>query len=116
MKTRKIDIEEWNSYLDSINVELRKKQVFLEIASLAFGDQIASDWTKLHEITYDPKFDLCDIAVPGIKHRICKPQEIHVAYSNAGIEAIEIKDADGIKHVMRLREPLALPALDIVES
>jgi hypothetical protein len=109
MKTTKIKSRDWKKYFASVNAELKKKQVFIEVASLTFGDQIQSDWTRLNGVTYDSMRDVFEIYVPGIDHRIRRLQEINVASGYAGIEAIEIKDTDGVQHILRLREPLALP-------
>ena len=52
----------------------------------------------------------------GVDHRISKPRDIHVSHGNSGVEAIEIRDADDVKHIIRLREPLVLPAPEGVKG
>jgi Family of unknown function (DUF5335) len=40
---------------------------------------------------------------------IAKPREIYVEDGTAGLESLEIIDADGIKQIVKLRDELMLP-------
>lgn len=107
--TRKLEQTEWQTYFDDMSGELQKKQAFIEVASLSIGDQVESDWTQLLGITYDHKDNLFAIAVEGVEHMVRNPKEVHVACNDESVEAIEIKDMDDVKHIVKLREPVVPP-------
>lgn len=108
MNTRKLKQTEWQSYFDVNAGKLQKMQALIEVASLSIGDQIESDWAKLHGITYEPKDNLFSIAVENLNHVIRNPKEVYVAHGDGGLEAIEIADSDDVKHIVRLREPASV--------
>jgi hypothetical protein len=85
------------------------KQVEIEATSLNIGDQIEQEWIQLLGITYDHKDDLIEILVEGLDHLIHKPREIWVDHGVIGLASMEVVDADDVKQIIRLREPLMLP-------
>lgn len=109
MKAIKIKAREWKKYFEKINAELRRKPILIEGDSLAAGGRLKSGWTRLNEISYDPEFDLCDMSVSGLVLQFRRLQDIHLVCGNQGISTIEIKGTDGVKHIVRFREPLSLP-------
>lgn len=111
METMKIKAREWKKYFENINAELRHKPIHIEGDSLASGGQLKSGWTELNEISYDPEFDLCNISVSGLVLQFRRLQDIHLVCGNKGISTIEIKGTDGIKHIVRFREPLPVPSV-----
>jgi hypothetical protein len=109
-KSAPLDKSECKAYFDALTKSLHGQEAYIEVASLAIGDQVESKWTRLLGIAYDPKSDLVEIDLEGIDHLIQHPKDIRVGYVHDGIEAIEIVDADDAMQIVRLREPLALPA------
>ena len=110
MTIRKLEKSEWRSFFDGISKLLEGKQAEIEVASLALGDQIEAEWLALLGLAYHPKDDLFEVALDGVDHMIPKPREIYVDDGVGGLMSIEIVDADGTKQIIKLRDPLMLPA------
>jgi hypothetical protein len=110
MATVKLDKAAWQKYFDQMSkTQLVGKQVEIEVMSLKLGDQIEQEWIQLLGISYDPKNDLVEILVEGLDHLIRKPREVWVDHGAAGLASIEVVDADDVRQLIRLREPLMLP-------
>ncbi len=110
MATRKLDKAQWRTFFDGITKMLQGKQAEIEVTSLRLGDQVQAQWSSLLGITYDPKDDILEVALEGLDHLIPKPREIYVADGPEGVTAVEIVDAEDIKQIVKLRDPLMLPA------
>jgi hypothetical protein len=89
---------------------LEGKQAEIEVASLRLGDQVEAEWLPLLGITYDPNDDVVEVALEGLDHLIPKPLEIYVEDGVEGIAALEVVDGDDEKQIIKLRDPLMLPA------
>jgi hypothetical protein len=62
--TEILDKPIWKPYLDHVSKTIATgKQVLIEVASLALGDQIEAEWVPLLGIVYDPKNDLVELAL-----------------------------------------------------
>jgi Family of unknown function (DUF5335) len=62
--TEILDKPIWNPYLGHVSKTIATgKQVLIEVASLALGDQIEAEWVPLLGIVYDPKNDLVELAL-----------------------------------------------------
>ena len=110
MAATEIDRSSWAPFLDSVTNSLTSKQAEIEVVSLNLGDQIEADWTPLIGITYDHKNDLIEIALDELDHLVRSPRQVFIDYAVGGIlAAIEIIDADGNRHIVKLKNPLALP-------
>ena len=110
MTVRKLDKANWHAFFDFISKILEGKQVEIEVTSLALGDQVEAEWLPLLGLVYDPKDDLVEVALEGVDHMIPKPREIYVEDGLEGLMSIEIVDAEGTKQIIKLRDPLMLPA------
>jgi len=110
MTTRKLDKKEWHAFFDGVTTTLEGKQAEIEVASLRLGDQVQAEWLPLIGITYDPEDDIVEVALEGLDHLIPKPREIYVEDGTEGIVALEIVDADDIRQIVKLRDPVLLPA------
>jgi hypothetical protein len=82
----------------------------IEVASLELGDQIVAEWVPLLGITYDSRDDLVDVALDRANHLIRHPKEILVDMSATGLASVAVIDQDGARQVVKLKEPLMLPA------
>lgn len=110
MATVKVDKAAWQKTFDQMSKsELVGKQVEIEVTGLDIGDQIEQKWIQLLGITYDPKSDLVEILVEGLDHLIPKPREVWVDRGPVGLVSMEVIDADDVRQIIRLREPLMLP-------
>jgi hypothetical protein len=110
MTTRKLDKKEWHAFFDGVTRMLEGKQAEIEVTALHLGDQVAAAWLPLIGITYDPRDDLVEVALEGLDHLIAKPREIHVEERSEGIVTVEIVDADDVRQIVKLRDPIMLPA------
>ena len=83
----------------------------IEISSLDLGDQVEKEWAPMIGITYDPEDDIIDIALDDdLDHIIAEPQELIADVDDLSIRALQITDAEGTRHLVRLRDGLLLPA------
>jgi Family of unknown function (DUF5335) len=110
MTTRKLDKKEWHAFFDGVTRMLEGKQAEIEVTALHLGDQVAAAWLPLIGITYDPADDIVEVALEGLDHLIPKPREISIEDGSEGIVALEIIDADDVRQIVKLRDPLMLPA------
>lgn len=110
MTVRQIDKDQWKAFFDSLTRDLGGKRAEIEVASLDLGDQIEARWTPLNGLAYDPKDDLIEVALEGVDHLVRKPREVYVDFDVGGLIALEVVDASGIRQIVKLKDPLALPA------
>jgi hypothetical protein len=110
MTVRKLDKKEWQPFFDRVSKIMEGKQAEIEVASLALGDQVEAEWPPLLGVTYDPKDDILEVVLEGIDHLIRKPREIYVDGGPIELSGLEVIDADGLKQIVKLRDPLMLPA------
>lgn len=110
MATTKLDKATWQKTFDQLSKSLLVgKEVEIEVVGLSIGDQIEQEWIQLLGISYDPKSDLIEILVEGLDHLIHKPREVWVEQGPIGLVSMEVIDADDVRQIIRLREPLMLP-------
>src|ERR1700704_4026469 len=110
MTTRKLDKRQWSSFFDGVTKMLEGKRAEIEVVSLRLGDQVEAEWLPLLGIAYDSKDDIVEVALDGLDHLIPKPREVYIEDGAQGLLAFEIVDADDIRQIIKLRDPLALPA------
>jgi len=110
MTTRKLDKQQWRTFFDRVSSTLEGKEAEIEIASLRLGDQVEAEWLPLIGIAYDPNDDIVEVALEGLDHLIPKPRDIYVEDAPGGLVALEIVDADDVRQIVKLRDPLMLPA------
>jgi hypothetical protein len=116
MTVHTLEKTEWHSYFDRMTKVLIGKRAEIEVASLELGDQIEAEWVALLGITYDPKKDVLEIALDGLDHLVPKPRQVYVDEGLAGLDSFEAIDHAGARHIVRLREPLMLPAPSTASS
>lgn len=110
MATTKLDQAVWQKALDQLSrSQLVGKEVEIEVTGLRIGHQIEQEWVQLLGMSYDPRSDLIEILVAGLDHLIPKPREVWVEQGPAGLASMEVIDADDVRQIIRLREPLMLP-------
>lgn len=101
--------ENWRAFFDVFTNVVKGRRVEIEVAGLAFGDQIEVEWLTLNGLTYDSKEDAFYVYVEDLDHAIPHPREILVRTGPHGIEDVVAIDHDQNEHLVRLREPLLLP-------
>jgi Family of unknown function (DUF5335) len=100
---------EWRGFFDRMSKGLLGKWAEIEVASLELGDQIIAEWIPLLGITYDSRDDLLDVALDRANHLIRRPREIVVEETPAGLASVAVVDEEGVRQIVRLKEPLMLP-------
>ena len=110
MASEQIDRARWAPFFDNVTKILAGKQAEIEVASLDLGDQIAARWAPLIGITYDHKSDLIEIALEKLDHLIRSPREVFADFDVGGLVAFAITNGDGNRQIVRLKDPLSLPA------
>jgi len=110
MTTRKLDKRQWPTFFDGVTRMLEGERAEIEVVSLRLGDQVEAEWLPLLGIAYDSKDDIVEVALDGLDHLIPKPREIYVEDGAQGLLTLEIVDADDVRQIIKLRDPLALPA------
>jgi hypothetical protein len=112
---REVPKEGWRAFFDLMSKALLGKRAEVEVASLDLGDQIVAEWVPLIGITYDSRDDLLDVALDRAGRLIRRPQQIEVEEGPAGLASVAVVDADGVRHVVRLKDPVMLPAAGATE-
>jgi hypothetical protein len=110
MSVHQVDKSHWKFFFDTLTKTLVGKRAEVEVASLDLGDQIEAEWAPLIGIVYDPKDDLIEVALEGLDHLILEPREVHVDYNVGGLIGLEVIDAEGVHQLIKLKDPIALPA------
>ena len=113
--SRTIPQAEWRTFFDAMSTALEGKRVQIEAASLELGDQIVAEWLPLLGVTYDSRDDLFDVALGDLEldHLIRHPRQVLVQEGPSGVEMIAVVTEDGTKQLLRLQDPLMLPAQGI---
>ena len=101
---------EWSPFFDHLSKTLAGSQVEIDVGSLKLGGQVQANWIPLIGLVYDPKDDLVEVALEGLDHLIRSPREIQVEEGNGQLVIIEIIDAQEDHQIIKLKEPLLLPA------
>jgi hypothetical protein len=107
---KQLEKSQWRAYFDRMSKTLVGKRAEIEVASLKLGDQIEAQWLPLLGISYDPKNDIIEIALEGVDHLIHKPREIYVEQEGLELSSLEVIDAEGVRQIVVLRDPMMLPA------
>ena len=101
---------EWREFFDRFSSALSGKQAEVEVASLDLGDQIVAEWIPLQGITYDTADDLLDVSFDRLTHVIRHPRDIVVEEGPGGVSSVAVALRDGSRQVIRLKQPLMVPA------
>jgi hypothetical protein len=110
MAAREVDRDGWKPFLDTLTKALIGKQAEIEVDSLDLGQQLEAEWTPLIGITYDHQDDLIEIALEDLDHLIRAPERVFVDAIGDNLIAIEIVDRQGNRQIVKLKDPIALPA------
>lgn len=110
MTVLKLEKGEWQRFFDFLSRGLQGTRAEIEVASLALGNQIEADWLPLIGITYDHKDDLLEVALEGYDHMITHPVDIYLDATTEQLMSLEVVDAEGVRQIVKLREPFMLPS------
>lgn len=112
---KKLDTSAWQQYFDLLSKciprpHMTTKLVQVTVESRDLGDQEMNQWSILEGLSYDPKNNEFFISIEKHTHAIPNPVEIYIDEGAEGLSSLEIIDQAGVKHIMRLKNPLLLPA------
>jgi hypothetical protein len=108
---RTVPPSEWRQFFDRMSKALLPgKRAEVEVASPDIGDQIMAQSIPMIGVTYDSNDALLDVALDRTDHLVYHPQEIVIEESAEGLLSIAVSTADGRREIVRLKEPLKLPA------
>ena len=110
MSISKLEKSAWLPYFNGMSKVLDGKRAEIEIDALTIGSQIEAEWVPLLGISYDPHDDIVDIILEGLDHRIYHPKELFIEQNAAELTSVEVVDGDDVHHIVKLRDPLMLPA------
>ncbi len=98
----------WQPYFERLNRALATKRVQVEATGLALSD--ATGWLALEGLAYDAKADAIALRTGGSELRLPGPRRIDIDTEGEWLHGIEIVDAQGHRHVLRLQAPLRAAA------
>ena len=110
MATQQLQRAEWQPYFDRVSRTLGGERAEIETAGLPVGDQINQEWTLLNGLAYDPKDDVFEIVTETLDHLIYRPREIYVDQAGTALRSVEVVDSDGNHQIVKLKQPVSLPA------
>jgi hypothetical protein len=107
----KLEKTAWRPYFDRVSKLLGgTKRAEVEVASLKLGAQIEAEWLPLTGIAYDPKDDLIEVLLnDDLDHLIYKPRQVFIDQEAVLLKSLEVIDEDGVRQIIKLRDPLMLP-------
>jgi hypothetical protein len=109
--TRMLAQAEWATYLDRLSKGLKTQQVQIDVVGSSIGSlKLVDRWVSLLGVVYDHKNDLVEIALEGLDHIIHHPTEISVVESPEGLESMQIVGPDGVRQIIKLKQPTRLTA------
>jgi hypothetical protein len=109
MTIRKLERGDWAWYCIRASRFFIGKQADIQVASLEVGFQTEAQRLPLIGMSYDPKSDVLTLLVGDLSHMIHAPRELYVDEEPLGLTAFQIVDAEGVRQIVTLREPLMLP-------
>jgi hypothetical protein len=116
--TQTLPKDTWKAYFNELSKDLGTMIVTVEAIGKDIGAQIAAERLVLTGITYDDKDDIVVIGLdaPGgnpeeYQHIVYQPRTIAVATGDPDGPplVIDVEDADGHRHIVRMELPPELP-------
>jgi hypothetical protein len=116
MTMRRLERTEWIGFCAYASRGLIGRHANIEVASRAGGTRLEARQLPLFGMAYDPKDDVLELFVGQLRHLIWAPREFYVDEVPLGLVCLEIIDADGVREIVTLREPLMLPRRSAVSD
>jgi hypothetical protein len=109
MAIRRLERGDWTGFCLQASRGLLGKWADIEIASLQIGAQLGARHLPLIGISYDPQGDVLQLIVGELEHLIHAPRELYVDEEPLGLVVLQVVDAEGVRQIITLRDPLLLP-------
>jgi hypothetical protein len=109
MSLNRIDKAQWQPFFDRVSRALGAKSVDIDIVAPGLGDETQARHIALMGLSYDSKDDLFAVIGEDLEHNVEHPREIRVDATLDSLHEVDVVDAGGAHHRVRLVEPLLLP-------
>jgi Family of unknown function (DUF5335) len=109
MTIRRLQRDDWSGFCIHVTHGFLGKWVGIEVVSLQIGFQPEARRLPLIGISYDPKSDVLELLLGELEHLIRAPREFYVDEEPLGITSLQIIDAEGVRQIVTLRDPIMLP-------
>jgi Family of unknown function (DUF5335) len=116
MTIRKLERGDWSGFCIRATRGFVGKRVDIEVASLQIGSQLEARLLPLNGMSYDPTSDVLELLVGEVEHLIRAPRELYVDEELLGLVSLQIVDADGVRQIVTLRDPLMLPGPHVLRE
>lgn len=116
MTIRKLERSDWGGFCIRASRGFLGRQADVEAASQQMGFQLEARRLPLIGMSYDPKSAVLELLLGDLDHLIREPREVYVDEEPLGIVTLQIIDAGGGRQIVTLREPLMLPAPQVVRD
>ena len=110
MTTERLEKDAWPGYFNAISKILPGQQAEIEVNSLRIGAQLEADYAPLLGIVYDRKSEVLEVLLEGLDHTIPHVREIYIDHDGVKLNSVAVTDDEGVQQIIRLRDPVALPA------
>ena len=112
MDSRVLDRSEWKAASELLSEAIAGKQAEIEVASLRLGDQIEADWAPVRGFSYSPEHNEFRVSLEGAECIVREPRSFMVRGTPAAVDSLAIVGGYGDEHIVKFRDPLALPSPD----
>lgn len=102
MNTRTLERNDWQPYLDGASRRFSGRGVELEILNHEDGRQFEGRLRRCFGMSYDPHTDSFQVISEKLEHTIEHPRQIFVAEEGEELQAVEVVEEDGTKHIIRV--------------
>jgi hypothetical protein len=109
MAIRRLERRDWCCFCIRVSRVFLGKQADIQVASLQIGLKLEARRLPLFGMSYDPRSDVLQLLVGDLSHLIRAPREFYVDEEPLGLITFQIIDAEGVRQIITLREPLRLP-------
>jgi hypothetical protein len=109
MAIRRLERNEWVGFCIHASHMFPGKRVEIDIVSPEYGFQLEARQLPLFGMSYDPKDDILELVAGDLDHLIYSPREMYVDEDSADAVSMQIIDADNVRQIVILRDPLMLP-------
>jgi len=110
MAIRRLERGDWGGFCILATQGYFGRQVSIEVISLEIGAQPEVQRSPLMGMSYDPKSDVLQVLLGEVSHLVHGPRELYVDEELLGAVSVEVVDAEGIRQILTLREPMMLPS------
>lgn len=109
MAIRRLERNEWRGFCIRASRYFLGKQVEIEVLSMEIGAQLEARRLPLIGLEYDAKNDVLELLAGELDHLVRAPRELYVDEGEIDVVTLQIVDADGVRQIVTMRDPLMLP-------